>query len=50
MILETAIRYVKKGEEQQFEHDFKIGRQYICLIDGYLEHSLRKCVEYENKY
>jgi heme-degrading monooxygenase HmoA len=50
MILETAILYVKKGEEKQFEHDFKIAGQYICVIDGYLGHSLRKCVEHENKY
>jgi heme-degrading monooxygenase HmoA len=50
MILETAILNVKKGEEKQFEHDFKIAGQYICVIDGYLGHSLRKCVEHENKY
>jgi heme-degrading monooxygenase HmoA len=50
MILETAILYIKKGKEKQFEHDFKIAGQYISAIDGYLGHSLRKCVEHENKY
>lgn len=50
MILETAILYVKKGKEKQFEHDFKIAGQYISSIDGYLGHSLRKCIEQENKY
>ncbi|NRS88350.1 heme-degrading monooxygenase HmoA [Flavobacterium sp. 7E] len=50
MILETAILYVKKGEEKQFERDFKIASQYISTINGYLGHSLRKCLEQENKY
>lgn len=50
MILKTAILYVKKGEEKQFEHDFKIAGQYISSIGGYLGHSLRKCIEQENKY
>lgn len=50
MILETAILYVKKGEEKQFEHDFKTAGQYISVIEGYLGHSLRKCIEQENKY
>lgn len=50
MILETAILYVKKGQEKQFERDFKIASQYISAINGYLGHSLRKCLEQENKY
>jgi heme-degrading monooxygenase HmoA len=50
MILETAILYVKKGTEKEFEHDFKIAGQYISTVDGYLGHSLRKCIEEKNKY
>lgn len=50
MILEVAILFVKKGEEKQFEKDFEIASQYISSIQGYSGHSLRKCIEQENKY
>ena len=50
MILEVAILYVKKGEYKEFEKDFAITGQYISSIKGYLNHSLRKCIELENKY
>ena len=50
MILEVAILFVKKGEEKQFEQDFKIAGQYISSIKGYIGHSLRKCIEQHNKY
>jgi len=50
MILEVAILFVKKGEENQFEQDFKIAGQYIQSIKGYIGHSLRKCIEQPNKY
>ena len=50
MILEVAILYVIKGEELHFERDFAIAGQYISAIKGYVKHSLRKCVEENNKY
>ena len=50
MILEVAILFAKKGEEKQFEKDFEIAGQYISSIQGYLGHSLRKCIEQKNKY
>ena len=50
MILEGATLFVKIGEEKQFENDFKIASQHISSIQGYLGHSLRKCIEQENKY
>lgn len=50
MILETAILYIKQGEQELFEHDFKIAERYISSIKGYSGHSLRKCIEHENKY
>ncbi|HEX9152169.1 MAG TPA: antibiotic biosynthesis monooxygenase [Flavobacterium sp.] len=50
MILEVAILYVKKGEELLFEKDFEIAGQHISAINGYVGHSLRKCIEQENKY
>jgi heme-degrading monooxygenase HmoA len=50
MILEVAILFVKKGEGKQFEKDFAIAGHFISTIQGYLGHSLRKCIEQENKY
>jgi heme-degrading monooxygenase HmoA len=50
MILEVAILNVKKGEEYDFEKDFAIASQLIESIPGYVNHSLRKCIEEENKY
>ncbi len=50
MVLEVAILNVVKGQENNFEKDFEIASQYISSIKGYLRHSLRKCIERENKY
>jgi heme-degrading monooxygenase HmoA len=50
MILEVAILNVKSGQERQFEKDFDLAGQYISAIKGYVKHSLRKCVEQNNKY
>ena len=50
MILELAILYVKPGLQERFEIDFAIAGQYISSINGYIEHTLQKCLEQENKY
>jgi heme-degrading monooxygenase HmoA len=50
MILEAAILFVKKEQQSLFEKDFTIASKYISSINGYLGHSLRKCIEEENKY
>lgn len=50
MILEVATLTIKNGQEEQFETDFAIAGQYISAVKGYIKHSLRKCVEQENKY
>lgn len=50
MILEVAILHVKDGQEEQFEVDFAIAGQFISAIDGYMNHSLMKCLEEKNKY
>ena len=50
MVLEVAVLHVKKDKELLFESDFKIAQQYISAIQGYSGHSLRKCIEEENKY
>ena len=49
-ILEIAILQVKPGMATQFEKDFAIAGQYISSIDGYISHSIVKCIEVENKY
>ena len=50
MITEVAILIVKAGQESHFEEDFKTAGQYISSIEGYIEHSLQKCIEQNNKY
>lgn len=50
MILEVAILHVKNGLEIEFESDFKIASQHIITINGYLNHSLQKCIENKNQY
>ncbi|MXV50752.1 antibiotic biosynthesis monooxygenase [Pedobacter sp. HMF7647] len=50
MITELATLYVKPNRQKQFETDFEIAGQYISSIDGYISHSLQKCVEQDDKY
>jgi heme-degrading monooxygenase HmoA len=50
MILEVACLFVKKGLEQRFESDFALAGQYISSINGYIEHTLQRCLEQPNKY
>lgn len=50
MILEVAILYVKDGQKELFEADFKTAGQYISSISGYIRHSLQRCIEQDNKY
>ena len=50
MILEVAILNIKQGQESNFERDFAIAGQYISSIEGYMSHSLRKCIEHKSKY
>ena len=50
MILEIAILIVKDSETENFERDFKTASQYISKIKGYKAHTLRKCIEKNNKY
>lgn len=50
MILEVATLQVKAGKAQQFELDFAEASKYIQSIDGYVEHTLQKCIEQSDKY
>jgi heme-degrading monooxygenase HmoA len=50
MILEVAILNIKAGYQEAFEKDFRTASQYISSINGYISHTLQKCLEQENKY
>lgn len=50
MIVEVAILKIKQGQSIQFEADFKTASIYIASIEGYLGHTLQKCLEKENQY
>ncbi len=50
MILEVAILYVRSEQQKNFEKDFFTAGQFISSIKGYLKHSLRKCIEQDNRY
>jgi len=50
MILEVAILTIKEGLQEQFETDFAFAGQYISSINGYIEHTLQKCIEQKNRY
>ncbi|KIA96799.1 antibiotic biosynthesis monooxygenase [Flavobacterium sp. KMS] len=50
MIQEAAVLFVKKDQEKDFENNFAKASQYISSIEGYLGHSLKKCMEQPNKY
>lgn len=50
MILESAILFVKSGQAAGFEKDFATAGQYISTIEGYINHTLHRCIEVENKY
>ncbi|KVV14635.1 antibiotic biosynthesis monooxygenase [Flavobacterium sp. TAB 87] len=50
MILEGVVLFVKKGKTKDFELDFIKASQYISAVEGYLSHTLQKCLEIDNKY
>ena len=50
MILEVAVLHVIPGKGKEFELSFQQAGQYISSIRGYINHSLKKCFETENKY
>lgn len=50
MVLEVAILDVKIGEEENFEKAFKVAQKIISNMDGYVSHSLQKCIENNSRY
>jgi|GEM_PF-167330 len=49
-ITEVAILHVNSEMTVQFEKDFEKAEGIISLMDGYINHTLSKCIEVENKY
>lgn len=50
MIHEVVILNVKDGQTGKFEADFSIASDFIASAQGYISHSLGKCLEKENRY
>lgn len=50
MILEVALLNIKPGQSKAFEMNFQRASGIISSIEGYLDHSLKRCIENSNKY
>ncbi|MEK4031427.1 antibiotic biosynthesis monooxygenase [Pseudobacillus sp. FSL P4-0506] len=50
MILEAAMLQVKRGREKEFEKTFKKASTIISSMNGYVNHTLQRCMEEQGKY
>lgn len=50
MITETAILNIKTELASTFENDFRKASLLIARQKGYINHWLKKCIEYDNQY
>ena len=50
MILEVAILNIKKGLSEDFEQSFEKAKRIISIMEGYISHELKKCIEQDDKY
>jgi heme-degrading monooxygenase HmoA len=50
MILETALLQIRPGQETEFEQAFEAASPFIASSDGYLGHSLSRCIERSATY
>ncbi len=50
MIVEVAVLLIRPGSETAFEQDFAVAGKYISAVEGYISHTLQKCLEQDNKY
>ncbi|MEL6526644.1 MAG: antibiotic biosynthesis monooxygenase [Chloroflexota bacterium] len=50
MILESAYLHIKDGQTTAFETAFKQASHIIASMDGYITHSLHKCMEDTHLY
>lgn len=50
MILELAILNVAPGREPAFEAAFETAERILASMPGYLDHSLKRCIETPSRY
>lgn len=50
MILEVAMLSIRPGRSNEFEDAFKVASKIISSVEGYIDHSLKRCIEDANKY
>lgn len=50
MITEVALIEIKAGQEAAFEAIFPQAEQVISQAEGYLSHTLQRCIETPNRY
>lgn len=50
MILEAVMLQVKPGMEKEYEAAFREASPIISSMEGYLSHSLQRCMEVKGKY
>ena len=50
MILEVAVLHIKRGLSIEFEANFQKAKEIISSMEGYISHTLKKCIEEEDKY
>jgi heme-degrading monooxygenase HmoA len=50
MILEIAMLHIRPGQTGEFERNFTLASRIISSIPGYVNHSLKRCIEDEHKY
>ena len=50
MVLEVAVLDVRAGEGAAFEAAFREAEGILASMEGYIRHSLRRCLEREGRY
>ena len=50
LTLEVAIIDIHSSQEAEFEASFTSASQVIASVNGYVTHSLERCIEQENRY
>jgi len=50
VITEIAILDIIDGKEKEFENKFKEAQQIISNMNGYISHTLQKCIENDSRY
>ncbi len=50
MILEVADLHIKTGHSLDFEQNFEKATSILSSMKGYVSHSLKRCIEEENRY